>query len=34
MSDPQWDPESAAELLAVLEELAPGFLAWAEKYER
>ena len=34
MSDPQWDPESAAELLAVLEEVAPGFLAWAEKYER
>jgi hypothetical protein len=34
MSDPQWDPESSAELLAVLEEIAPGFLAWAEEYER
>jgi hypothetical protein len=34
MSDPEWDPESSGELLAVLEEIAPGFLAWAEAYER
>ena len=34
MSDLEWEPESSAELLAVLEEIAPGFLGWAEAYER
>ena len=34
LSNAEWDPESSAELLAVLEEIAPGFLAWAERYER
>jgi hypothetical protein len=34
MSDPAWEPELSGELLAVLEEIAPGFLAWAEAYER
>jgi hypothetical protein len=34
LSDPEWDPESSAELLAALEEIAPGFIAWAEAYEQ
>ena len=28
-SDPEWSPETAAELLDVLEEIAPGFVAWS-----
>lgn len=34
LSDPEWDPELSAELLAALEEIAPGFIAWAEAYEQ
>lgn len=34
LSDPEWDPELSAELLAALEEIAPGFIAWGEAYEQ
>jgi len=34
LSDPEWNPESAGELLMVLEEIAPGFVEWADVYEQ
>jgi len=34
LSNPEWDPKLSAELLAALEEIAPGFIAWAEAYEQ
>jgi hypothetical protein len=34
LSDPEWDPQLSAELLAALEEIAPGFTVWAEAYEQ
>jgi hypothetical protein len=33
LSDPTWQPDSAAELNEALEEIAPGFIAWAASYE-
>ena len=33
-SNPEWRPESAAELLDVLEGIAPGFLAWSAELGR
>ena len=33
-SDPEWKPEKAAELLEVLEEIAPGFIAWSAELGR
>lgn len=34
LSDSGWDPEPAAELLEVLEEIAPGFTGWSETFRR
>ena len=32
--DPTWDPELAAELLEVLEDISPGFIAWSDALAR
>ena len=32
-SDSEWEPESAEDLLMALEEIAPGFNAWADRYK-
>ena len=34
LADPDWTPETAEELIAVLDEIAPGFAEWADSYER
>ena len=31
--DPSWTPETAAELVGALEEVAPGFVAWSAAYQ-
>ena len=33
LADPDWTPETAAELVAALDEVAPGFAQWAEAWE-
>ena len=33
LADPDWTPETAAELIAALDEVAPGFAEWAEAYD-